>query len=78
MKTKSFAIEAMSPEEAAVKMDLLGHDFYFFTNAETLSPRSSTNVRTATSGLIDVTLASARSRQREHQGTSQPCGTVAM
>jgi putative sigma-54 modulation protein len=25
----------MAPEEAALQMDLLGHDFYFFTNAET-------------------------------------------
>ena len=35
MKNKSFAIKPMTPEEAALQMDLLGHDFYFFTNAET-------------------------------------------
>ena len=35
VKNKSFAIKPMTPEEAALQMDLLGHDFYFFTNAET-------------------------------------------
>ncbi|MHB8670902.1 MAG: ribosome hibernation-promoting factor, HPF/YfiA family [Acidimicrobiales bacterium] len=35
VKTKQFAIKPMTPEEAALQMDLLGHDFYFFTNAET-------------------------------------------
>lgn len=34
VKTKSFAIKPMVPEEAALQMDLLGHDFYFFRNAE--------------------------------------------
>jgi putative sigma-54 modulation protein len=35
VKNKSFAIKPMTPEEAALQMDLLGHDFYFFTNADT-------------------------------------------
>jgi len=35
VKTKAFPIKPMTPEEAALQMDLLGHDFYFFTNAET-------------------------------------------
>ena len=35
VKTKQFAIKPMTPEEAALQMDLLGHDFFFFTNAET-------------------------------------------
>jgi putative sigma-54 modulation protein len=34
-KTKQFAIKPMTPEEAVLQMELLGHDFYFFTNAET-------------------------------------------
>jgi len=34
VKTKQFAIKPMSPEEAALQMDLLGHDFFLFTNAE--------------------------------------------
>jgi putative sigma-54 modulation protein len=35
VKTKQFDIKPMTPEEAALQMDLLGHDFYFFTNADT-------------------------------------------
>ena len=35
VKTKLFDIKPMTPEEAALQMDVLGHDFYFFTNAET-------------------------------------------
>ncbi|HZR12862.1 MAG TPA: ribosome-associated translation inhibitor RaiA [Acidimicrobiia bacterium] len=34
VKNKQFTIKPMAPEEAALQMDLLGHDFYFFTNAE--------------------------------------------
>jgi putative sigma-54 modulation protein len=34
VKTKHFAIKPMTPEEAALQMDLLGHDFFLFTNAE--------------------------------------------
>jgi ribosome hibernation promoting factor len=35
VKTKSFQIKPMTPEEATLQMGLLGHDFFFFTNAET-------------------------------------------
>jgi putative sigma-54 modulation protein len=35
VKTKRFSIKPMPPEEAAQHMDLLGHDFFFFTNSET-------------------------------------------
>ena len=35
VKSKQFTIKPMAPEEAALQMDLLGHGFYFFTNAET-------------------------------------------
>jgi len=35
VKIKQFAVKPMSPEEAALQMDLLGHDFYVFTNSET-------------------------------------------
>ncbi len=35
VKTKSFPIKPMSPEEAALQMELLGHDFFMFTNGET-------------------------------------------
>ena len=35
VKSKQFVTTPMRPDEAAVQMDLLGHDFYLFTNSET-------------------------------------------
>lgn len=35
VKTNAFQIKPMTPEEAILQMDLMGHDFFFFTNAET-------------------------------------------
>ena len=35
IRTKKFGIKPMDPEEACVQMELLGHDFFVFTNAET-------------------------------------------
>jgi putative sigma-54 modulation protein len=35
VKTKAFRIKPMTPEEAILQMDLMGHDFFFFTNADT-------------------------------------------
>jgi ribosome hibernation promoting factor len=54
VKTKQFDIKPMTPEEAALQMELLGHDFFFFTNAETekaavVYRRSDSNI-----GLIDA------------------------
>src|SRR5262245_29227097 len=35
VKTKTFQMKPMTPQEAALQMDLLGHDFFFFMSAET-------------------------------------------
>ena len=35
VRTKRFDIKPMYPEDACVQMELLGHDFYVFCNAET-------------------------------------------
>ncbi len=35
VKAKRFAMMPMTPEEAAGRMDLLGHGFFFFTNIDT-------------------------------------------
>ena len=35
VKTKKFALKPMSPEEATLQMDLLGHNFYVFHNDAT-------------------------------------------
>ena len=34
-RVKRFAVKPMTPEEAALQMELLGHSFYLFLNAET-------------------------------------------
>ena len=35
VKAKRFAMKPMDPEEACVQMELLGHNFYVFLNADT-------------------------------------------
>lgn len=35
VRSKRFGIKPMFPEDACVQMELLGHDFYVFRNAET-------------------------------------------
>jgi len=34
VREKRFDVKPMSPEEAALQMDLLGHDFFLFSNSE--------------------------------------------
>ncbi len=35
VKTKQFTIAPMTPEDAALRLELVGHDFFVFQNAET-------------------------------------------
>ena len=35
VRTKKFDIKPMYPEDACIQMELLGHNFYVFHNAET-------------------------------------------
>lgn len=35
VRTKRFGVKPMFPEDACIQMDLLGHGFYVFSNAET-------------------------------------------
>ena len=35
IRSKKFAVKPMYPEDACVQMELLGHSFYVFRNAET-------------------------------------------
>jgi putative sigma-54 modulation protein len=55
VKTKQFAIKPMTPEEAALQMELLGHDFFFFTNAETGKAAVVYRRADGDIGLIDAT-----------------------
>ena len=55
VKTKQFDIKPMTPEEAALQMDLLSHEFYFFFNAETGAAAVVYRRRDGFVGLIDAT-----------------------
>ena len=33
-KTKQFAVKPMMPDEAVLQLELIGHDFFVFRNAE--------------------------------------------
>lgn len=52
-KSKSFVMRPMSPEEAVLQMDLLGHDFFFFSNALTGRSGVVYRRRSGDIGLID-------------------------
>ena len=45
----------MTPEEAALQMELLGHDFFFFTNADTGVAAVVYRRNDGDVGLIDAT-----------------------
>ena len=34
VKTKQFPVKPMTPEEAVLQLELVGHDFFVFRNAE--------------------------------------------
>lgn len=53
VKTKRFGIKPMDPEEACVQMELLGHNFYVFLNAETEEVNVVYKRRGNTYGLIE-------------------------
>lgn len=53
VKTKQFAIKPMTPEEATLQMELLGHDFFLFTNADTGAAAVVYRRKDGDIGLID-------------------------
>jgi|tagenome__1003787_1003787.scaffolds.fasta_scaffold19902148_2 putative sigma-54 modulation protein len=55
VKTKQFSVKPMAAEEAALQMELLGHDFYLFTNAETGGASVIYRRRDGRLGLIEAT-----------------------
>jgi putative sigma-54 modulation protein len=55
VKTKQFEIKPMTPEEAALQMELLGHDFFLFTNAENGHAALLYRRRDGDLGLIETT-----------------------
>lgn len=54
VKVKRFDLKPMTPEEASLHMEMLGHTFYFFTNAETGVPAVVYRRDDGDVGLIDA------------------------
>ena len=53
IRTKKFGIKPMYPEDACVQMELLGHNFYVFRNAETDEVNVVYKRKGGTFGLIE-------------------------
>lgn len=53
VRTKRFGIKPMYPEDACIQMDLLGHDFFVFCNAETDEVNVVYRRKDGTFGLIE-------------------------
>ncbi len=53
VKVKQFTIKPMSVEEATMEMELLDHNFFFFTNAETEKPNVLYKRKDGNYGLIE-------------------------
>jgi putative sigma-54 modulation protein len=54
VKTKQFMVKPMAPEEAALQLELVGHDFYVFTNSETQETAVVYRRRDGNYGLIEA------------------------
>ena len=53
VKTKKFAIKSIDPEEACLQMEMLGHNFYVFLNADTDQVNVVYRRKNGTYGLIE-------------------------
>ena len=53
IRTKRFGIKPMFPEDACIQMELLGHSFYVFANAETDEVNVVYKRKNNTYGLIE-------------------------
>jgi putative sigma-54 modulation protein len=57
VKTKQFAVKPMSAEEAVLQLELIGHDFFVFQNAETGDVNVLYRRRDGRYGLIEPQVA---------------------
>ena len=57
VKTKQFPVKPMSPEEAVLQLELVGHDFFVFQNAETIEVNVVYRRRDGNYGLIEPQLS---------------------
>jgi putative sigma-54 modulation protein len=53
VKSKRFPVKPMSPEEAVLQLELVGHDFFVFQNAETMDVNVVYRRRDGSYGLIE-------------------------
>jgi putative sigma-54 modulation protein len=53
VKTKQFVVDAMSADEAVLQLELVGHDFFVFRNADTDSVNVVYRRREGSYGLIE-------------------------
>jgi putative sigma-54 modulation protein len=56
VKTKQFAVKPMSPEEAVLQLELIGHDFFVFQNGDTDDVNVVYRRRDGNYGLIEPQL----------------------
>jgi putative sigma-54 modulation protein len=56
VKSKQFAVKPMSPEEAVLQLELVGHDFFVFQNADTMDVNVVYRRRDGAYGLIEPQL----------------------
>jgi putative sigma-54 modulation protein len=56
VKTKRFPVKPMNPEEAVLQLELVGHDFFVFQNAETMEVNVVYRRRDGSYGLIEPQL----------------------
>jgi putative sigma-54 modulation protein len=56
VKSKQFAVKPMSPEEAVLQLELVGHDFFVFQNADTMDANVVYRRRDGAYGLIEPQL----------------------
>jgi ribosome hibernation promoting factor len=57
VKTKQFAVKPMTPEEAVLQLELVGHDFFVFQNADTNEVNVVYRRRDGNYGLIEPQVA---------------------
>jgi putative sigma-54 modulation protein len=55
VKTKQFAVKPMTPEEAVLQLQLIGHDFFMFRNVESSEVNVIYRRRDGNFGLIEST-----------------------
>jgi putative sigma-54 modulation protein len=56
VKTKTFILKPITPEEAVIQLELLGHDFFVFINSETQRTAVIYRRKDSNYGLIEPTI----------------------